>query len=166
MSSLGVTESNILDAFSKISVGGVADWQRAGISLGRQRALVAAGQLVPIRRGAYATKGILARVAEDPCLRHALDVAAVRALRGRAGVASHQSAATMHGLRLLTAPSEGMVTLTVPQGSARAVTADPVASARLSCPKNTSPSSTGYPSRQQGEQSSTSRALPRSWRVS
>ena len=97
-------------------VGGVADWRRAGIPQGRLRALIAAGQLVQIRRGAYATSGILTEATRDPCLRHALDVAAVRALRGQTGVASHQSAAAMHGLRLLTAPPEGTVTLTVPSG--------------------------------------------------
>jgi hypothetical protein len=111
-----MTESNVLDTFSKMTVGGAADWQRAGISPGKLRALIATGQLVQIRRGAYATSGILAKATRDPCLRHALDVAAVRALRGQAGVASHQSAATMHGLRLLTTPPESMVTLTVPPG--------------------------------------------------
>jgi predicted transcriptional regulator of viral defense system len=98
-------------------VGGVTDWRRAGITQGRLRALIAAGQLVQIRRGAYATSGVLTEATRDPCLRHALDVAAVRALRGQTGVASHQSAAAMHGLRLLTALPEGMVTLTVPPGS-------------------------------------------------
>jgi predicted transcriptional regulator of viral defense system len=97
-------------------VGGVADWRRAGVPQGRLRALIAAGQLVPIRRGAYATSGILTEATRDPCLRHALDVAAVRALRGQTGVASHQSAAAMHGLRRLTALPEGTVTLTVPPG--------------------------------------------------
>jgi hypothetical protein len=97
-------------------VGGIADWRRAGIPQGRLRALIATGQLVQIRRGAYATSGVLTEAARDPSLRHALDVAAVRALRGQAGVASHQSAATMHGLRPLTTPPEGAVTLTVPPG--------------------------------------------------
>jgi Protein of unknown function (DUF559) len=97
-------------------VGGLADWRHAGIPQGRLRALIATGQLVQIRRGAYATSGVLAEAKRDPCLRPALDVAAVRALRGRTGVASHQSAAAMHGLRLLTTPPKGAVTLTVPPG--------------------------------------------------
>jgi very-short-patch-repair endonuclease len=50
-------------------------------------------------------------------LRHALDVAAVRATRGRDLVASHQSAATLRGLRLLKSMPEGMVTLTIPPGT-------------------------------------------------
>ncbi len=81
------------------------------------RTLVAAGQLVQLRRGAYATSGILAKAASDPGLRHALDVAAVRATRGSALVASHESAATLHGLRLLNAIPEGAVTLTIPPGA-------------------------------------------------
>jgi predicted transcriptional regulator of viral defense system len=97
-------------------VGGAADWRRAGIPQGRLRALIAAGQLVQIRRGAYATSGVLTEATRDPCLRHALDVAAVRALRGQTGVASHQSAAAMLGLPLLTVRQEGTVTLTVPPG--------------------------------------------------
>ena len=111
-----MTESSVPEAFGKLVVGGAADWRRAGISQGRLRALIATGQLVRIRRGAYATRAVLASATRDPGLRHALDVAAVRALRGQAGVASHQSAATMFGLRLLTTPPEGTVTLTVPPG--------------------------------------------------
>jgi Protein of unknown function (DUF559) len=97
-----------------MSVGSVADWRRSGLTDGRLRTLVAAGQLVQLRRGAYATSGILAQAASDPGLRHALDVAAVRATRNKALVASHQSAATLHGLRLLKAMPTGTVTLTIP----------------------------------------------------
>ena len=102
-----------------MSVGSVADWRRAGLTDGRLRTLVAAGQLVQLRRGVYATSGILARAESDPGLRHALDVAAVRATRGSTLVASHQSAATMRGLRLLEAMPAGMVTLTIPPGTRR-----------------------------------------------
>jgi predicted transcriptional regulator of viral defense system len=112
-----VTDSKVAISFGKMAVGGVADWRRAGISEGQLRALIAAGQLVPIRRGAYATRAVLAEATRDPRLRHALDVAAVRALRGQAGVASHQSAAVLHGMRLLTMRPEGAVTLTVPPGN-------------------------------------------------
>ena len=111
-----MTESNFSLAFSKMLVGGVADWRRAGIPQAQLRTLIAARELVQIRRGAYATSGVLAEASRDPRLRHALDVAAVRALRGQTGVASHQSAAMMHGIRLLTMPPEGAVTLTVPPG--------------------------------------------------
>lgn len=100
-------------------VGAVADWQRAGIQERSLRTLIARGQLVQIRRGAYATSDVVTEAARDPCLRHALDVAAVRALRGHTGVASHQSAAALYGLPLLTAPPQGTVTLTVPPGQRR-----------------------------------------------
>jgi hypothetical protein len=100
-----------------MSVGSVADWRRAGLTDGRLRTLVAAGQLVQLRRGVYATSDILARAESDPGLRHALDVAAVRATRGSSLVASHQSAATLHGLRLLEAMPTGVVTLTIPPGT-------------------------------------------------
>lgn len=109
-----VTESGYSEAFSKMSVGSVADWRRAGLTPGQLRGRIASGQLVQIRRGAYATNEILAAAASDPCFRHALDVAAARAARGRTGVASHHSAAAMHGLHLLTTPPAGTVTLTVP----------------------------------------------------
>lgn len=100
-----------------MSVGSVADWRRAGITDGQLRTLVTAGQLVQLRRGAYATSDILARAESDAGLRHALDVAAVRATRGKALVASHQSAAVMRGLKLLTPVPEGTVTLTIPPGT-------------------------------------------------
>lgn len=100
-----------------MSVGSAAAWRRAGITSGRLRTLVAAGQLVQIRRGAYATSGILAQADSDPGLRHALEVAGVRATRGNALVASHQSAAIMRGLRLLRAIPDGVVTVTVAPGT-------------------------------------------------
>lgn len=100
-----------------MSVGSAADWRRAGITDRQLRTLVATGQLVQMRRGAYATNAILARAESDPGLRHALHVAAVRATRSDALVASHQSAAMMRGLRLLKAVPEGVVTLTIPPGA-------------------------------------------------
>lgn len=100
-----------------MSVGSVAEWRRAGITDGQLRTLVAAGQLVRMRRGAYATSDILARAESNPGLRHALDVAAARATRGKALVASHESAAIMRGLKLLETLPEGTVTLTIPPGT-------------------------------------------------
>lgn len=79
--------------------------------------LVESGQLVKMRRGAYATSGVLARAESEPGLRHALDVAATMTTRMHKGVASHHSAAQLHGLRLLKQPPAGTVALTVPPGS-------------------------------------------------
>src|SRR5262249_12410895 len=112
-----VTDSSFSIAFSQISVGSVADWRRAGLTDGRLRTLIAAGQLIQLRRGAYATSDILVQAASDPGLRHALDVAAVRATRNKALVPSNQSAATLPGLRLLKALPAGTVTLTIPAGT-------------------------------------------------
>jgi Protein of unknown function (DUF559) len=72
-----------------------------------------------MRRGAYATSRVMAEAESNDCLRRALDVAAARATRGHTGVASHKSAAAMHGLRLLTTPPKGTVALTVPPGKRR-----------------------------------------------
>lgn len=105
-----MTEGNHKEALSKISVGSAADWRREGLTEARFRSLVGAGNLVRIRRGAYATSDILADAVSDACLRHALDVAAARAVRGRTGVASHHSAARLRGLRLLSQPPDGTVT--------------------------------------------------------
>jgi len=92
----------------------VADWRAAGLSARRLRSLVSSGQLVKIRHGAYATSDVLADAETDPGLRHALDIAAVRAARARRGVASHDSAAQLYGLSLLKKPPDGTVTMTVP----------------------------------------------------
>lgn len=70
-----------------------------------------------MRHGVYATGTILAAAETDPCQRHALAVAAVTAARPRGGVASHHSAAMIHGMDLLKRPPDGTVTLTVPPGT-------------------------------------------------
>jgi hypothetical protein len=79
-------------------------------------ALIRGGELVKVRHGIYATSGILAKSETDPCLRHALEVAAVTT-RTHRGVASHHSAALIHGLDLLKKPPDGTVALTVPPGA-------------------------------------------------
>jgi hypothetical protein len=80
------------------------------------RTLVRAGQLVRVRRGVYATQRAIASTKDNPPKEHALLVAAVRVATGIDAVASHQSAALIHGLELLKRPSEGTVTLTRPRG--------------------------------------------------
>jgi predicted transcriptional regulator of viral defense system len=112
-----VTFSDVSNALSKVDVGTLATWRAAGLSKSQLYALVDSGQIVKIRHGAYVTSGVLARAETEPGLRHALDVAATRATRMHAGIASHHSAAQLHGLRLLTQPTDGTVTLTVLPGS-------------------------------------------------
>ena len=98
---------------SEMAVGTAATWRAAGISETRLARLVRDGELIKIRYGVYATAAMLARAESDPCLRHAVEVAAATA-RTRKGVASHHSAAQMYGLDLLRNPAPGTVTLTVP----------------------------------------------------
>ena len=112
-----MTSRDVSDTLSKIDVGTLATWQAAGISKRRLYGLVESGQLVKVRHGAYATRGVLARAESDPGLRHAVDVTAVMMTTMHNGVASYHSAAQLYGLRLLTQPLDGTVTLTVPPGS-------------------------------------------------
>ena len=104
-------------ALSKISVGTMATWRAAGLSRTHLARLTQAGELVRIRHGVYATARIVAEAQADPRRGHALRVAAVTATRTRKSVASHHSAAQMHGLDLLSKPPDGTVTLTVPPGT-------------------------------------------------
>lgn len=101
----------------EIGLGTLAQWRAAGVSDARVTALVRTGQLVRLRHGVYATGTLLAESGTDPRRRHALHVAAVTAGWPRAGVASHHSAAMIHGMDLLKRPSDGTVTLTVPPGT-------------------------------------------------
>jgi hypothetical protein len=98
-----------------IRVGTVSAWRDAGISRSDLARLVAVGDLVKIRLGVYAAAAEVTAAAADPARLHALHVAGViRSIGG--GVASHQSAAVLHGLSLLTKPPDGTVTLIVPPG--------------------------------------------------
>ncbi|WP_300612154.1 type IV toxin-antitoxin system AbiEi family antitoxin domain-containing protein [Trebonia sp.] len=105
------------DAFSKIDIGTTATWRAAGVTRARLARLVQTGELVRIRHSVYATARILAAAETNPQLGHALQVAAVLATRTRKGVASHHSAARMHGLDLLRRPPDAAVTFTVPPGT-------------------------------------------------
>src|SRR5215468_9625309 len=96
-----------------LDVGTIRQWAEAGVSPGRLRAMVRRGELVRKRHGTYVRASVLAAVAEDPAGRHALDMRTVLAAASAPGaVASHESAALIHGLPLLNAPPPGTVTLT------------------------------------------------------
>ena len=91
----------------------------AGVSKERIGRLVRQGVLVSPRRGTYAPASIATRISEDARRAEALRVAAVCARSSTGLVASHRSAAVMHGLDTL-GPSASMVTVTQPlrrQGS-------------------------------------------------
>lgn len=99
-------------------LAGTADqWRQAGFSAKKLKLLVASGDLVRIRRGCYATAETIADAESDACLKHAIKVAAlVAASRRRDCVASHHSAARIHGLELLHPPTEAVISITLPPG--------------------------------------------------
>lgn len=110
-----VTKRDRMIAMSKMDVGTAASWRAAGLSGTELAALIRTGELVKVRYGVYAKANVLKAAKDDPRLNHAVQVAAVRD-RIRKGVASHHSAALMYGLGLLSKPTDGTVTLTLPPG--------------------------------------------------
>jgi very-short-patch-repair endonuclease len=106
-----VTIRYVSDALSEFDVRTAAEWRASGITTGQMRTLVRSGELVRLRYGVYATKRAVASAEGDPCRGHALRAAAVIAAVGRDTVASHHSAAAIHGIDLLDHPRR-LVTLT------------------------------------------------------
>lgn len=86
----------------------------AGLSKARIARLVRQGVLESPRRGTYVPVLIAARAAQDPRRAEALRVGTVLARRSAGLVASHRSAAVMHGIETLTVSSAGLVTVTQP----------------------------------------------------
>lgn len=103
-----------MDTIRKPVVGTAAHWRVAGYSAGRMRSLLRSGELVRMRRGVYATRTAVVLAAGDPARLHALRVLAVTNSVGFDSVASHQSAALIHGLDLLEPAPPDVVTLTGP----------------------------------------------------
>jgi hypothetical protein len=98
-------------------VGTAAQWREAGLSERRFKLLVASGDLVRVRRGCYVSRETFAEAEEDPCLDHAIRAgAAIASSRRRDCVASHHSAARVHGIDMLHPPDDGVVALTVEPG--------------------------------------------------
>ena len=89
-------------------------WRDRGISKQRLRVLARSGDLVPLRRGVYATKSAVQWAGTDRVRRHLLHVMAVRSVVGRHAVASYHSAAVLHRVDLLKSPPEDAVTFTLP----------------------------------------------------
>jgi hypothetical protein len=108
-------------ALHGLLVAGNAEWHAAGVPRRELEALVAAGELIRVRRGAYATRALLDQAATEPGLGHAIRAAALRATgKQEDSVVSHESAALLHGIDLLSGPAgtslEDCVSLTVPPG--------------------------------------------------
>ena len=99
-------------------LGTSADLAAAGISPTRVRTQLKAGALVQLSRGVYALPGLVEAAAGDAAREHALAAAAAIRRLGPGAVASHQSAALIHGLALMSRPDGAEVTLTrSPEGS-------------------------------------------------
>lgn len=114
-----VTLSDVPAAVRKKTVGTAGEWRAAGITPAQFRSLARAGDLVRVRHGVYATRSAVESAAADPRQGHALRVAAARAAVGRQAIASHQSAAVLHGIDLLRDPGGDAVWLTRPPGQYR-----------------------------------------------
>jgi Protein of unknown function (DUF559) len=82
----------------------------AGVPEAQIRAMLRRGAIVALCPGAYAPARVVAAAEGDPVRMHAL--AASAAARSAGAVASHWSAAIIHGLDLLTRSPLGTVTLT------------------------------------------------------
>ena len=88
-----------------------AEWRRAGLTEARIRSLIRSGELIRVWPSVYATRSAIEWSKASPARGHALRVIAAVASVGRDSVASHQSAALIHGLDLFPAPPD-MVTMT------------------------------------------------------
>jgi Protein of unknown function (DUF559) len=108
-----VTKSNLPDAVRKSRVATVAEWRASGLNQAQLRALARSGDLVRVRHAVYATRGAAEWAQASPARGHALLVMAARAALGTDSVASHHSAALIHGLDLYPA-APALVTLTRP----------------------------------------------------
>src|ERR1700677_728387 len=95
--------------------GGVASVEQmsaAGLSEARLRRLVRRGMLRTVRRGVYVWRDVADKAASDPGQALALEIAAVNVQTSASLVASHQSAAVMHGLSMLDSVPKGSVSVT------------------------------------------------------
>jgi hypothetical protein len=104
-----MTLSNPSDALRIFEVASRKEWLATGLSPKQFRALEAAGAVVRIRHGAYATSQSVERATEPSDKYALLAVAAVVSLSSD-HVISHESAAIIHHLDLLNEP--GVITLT------------------------------------------------------
>lgn len=108
-----VTQSNILVPLRQMRVRSVADWYADGLTRGQLRSLTRSGDLVRVWPAVYATRSAVKWAEASPKRGHALLVIAARASVGHDSVASHQSAALIHGIDLFPRPPD-MVVLTRP----------------------------------------------------
>jgi very-short-patch-repair endonuclease len=104
-----VTQGSYVDTFRKMRVRSAAEWRAEGLTEARLRSLVRSGDLVRVWHAVYATRSAVEWAKASPARSHALLVIAARAAVGRDSVASHQSAALIHGLDLFPAASNRVI---------------------------------------------------------
>jgi len=95
-----VTQRNVPNAVSKSLVASAAEWRAHGLTTAQFRSLVRSGDLVRVWYGVYATRRAVAWGKASQETEHALRVMAAGISAGRDTVASHHTAATLHGLAL------------------------------------------------------------------
>jgi predicted transcriptional regulator of viral defense system/very-short-patch-repair endonuclease len=110
-----VTQRNLSSAISSSKVARVAQWRALGVTPAQLRSLVRSGDLVRVWHGVYATRSAIAWGKANAMTEHALRVIAARAATGPDMVASHHSAALMHGLAVYPKAPD-LVVLTKPSG--------------------------------------------------
>jgi len=107
---------NLPDKWRLAGIRTTAELMREGNSAAQINTLVRQGVLIQVRRGVYARAAMAAQLLTEPGGDHLLQTAAALATLGPA-VASHESAANIHYIKLLAKPR--VVTLTRPPGGNR-----------------------------------------------
>jgi very-short-patch-repair endonuclease len=107
-----VVARKVPDVISESRVLTAAQWRDLGVTRAQLRSLAGAGELVQFRHGVYATRRAVNDAANSPRRLHALRVRAVQAAVGYDVIASHHSAARIHGLDMLSPPGEDLVSVT------------------------------------------------------
>jgi len=113
-----MTASHMPDLSRLAGVATAAELAAAGMSRAQLRGLIRRGAWIRLAHGVFAPAGLVAAEATSPVGEHAVHAAAALAVNPGA-VASHRSAALIHGLDMLGRRAERAetVTLTRPPGS-------------------------------------------------
>lgn len=91
----------------------MAGWYATGLTSAQLRQLVSSGDLIRVQHAVYATRAAIKWARSSPERGRALAVIAAQAVLGRDSVASHQTAALLHGLDLFPAAHD-LLTFTRP----------------------------------------------------
>jgi very-short-patch-repair endonuclease len=107
-----VAARKVPDAVSESTVLTAAQWRDIGVTRAQLQSLAGSGELVQFRHGVYATRKAVSDAAGSPRRLHALRVRAIQAAVGFDVIASHHSAARIHGLDMVFPPAEDLVSVT------------------------------------------------------